>query len=662
MNFRFRFVIISHGEAKKKTKSLHHNEQIKELSDKQKEIKLQIHNHPNHQNNDELKRKRNRILTEIHNLIQQQQNERVKKQLTDIESKKDDSTRMFVAIKEIQRIKPKQKLLINTKDGKLTASDDEQTKIIAEHFKSQFYKQGKTTTSITPTPMRQPFTGTEIHKAVTRLRNNKSPGIDDIKAEMLKNAPSIIMEEIASILNETAETGNYPSEIVEGIIAAIQKPGKKKGPPENLRPITLLSMIRKIMAICVRNRIINRIDKFIPPSQAAYRSGRSTTEHVFSTKIIAEQSISSTDQTMYLLMLDMSKAFDTVNRSTLINELSNVIEKDELHLVNVMLNTKLRVRCGNALSEPFSTNTGVPQGDSLSANQFTFYLARTLADQPIPHNDHNYTSYTNDLNKQIQKEHSYYKPPSTKYLDINQEYADDMSIIATSKIPIQKSKMILPQKLKTNDLMMNEAKTEEYEIKRNGDENWKECKFLGSMLDTTNDIKRRKSLALTAIENLKSIFYSKINTKLKMRAFNCYIGSIFLYNSELWTLTSKLENGIDSFHRRLLRLAVLNIKWPNKISNAQVYVITEANPWSKVVKKRQLSWFGHLMRLSDDTPAKLALSHALHHHITRPRGRQATTWITMMSKRMEDYGSDWKKATTLAQDRAAWNEFIKSHS
>ena len=74
-------------------------------------------------------------------------------------------------------------------------------------------------------------------------------------------------------------------------------------------------------------RIKNKIDTEIPPSQAAYRQGRSTTEHVFATKMLAEKAITSQNYTIYLLMLDMSKAFDTVDRSMLIDDLKNIIDE-----------------------------------------------------------------------------------------------------------------------------------------------------------------------------------------------------------------------------------------------------------------------------------------------------------------------------------------------
>ena len=44
----------------------------------------------------------------------------------------------------------------------------------------------------------------------------------------------------------------------------------------------------------------------------------------------------------------------------------------------------------------------------------------------------------------------------------------------------------------------NQSKTEEFSVKPNGNDDWKKCKLVGSLLDTTEDIKRRTSLANTA--------------------------------------------------------------------------------------------------------------------------------------------------------------------
>ena len=54
-------------------------------------------------------------------------------------------------------------------------------------------------------------------------------------------------------------------------------------------------------------------------------------------------------------------------------------------------------------------------------------------------------------------------------------------------------------------------------------------------------------------------------------------GSIFLYHSELWTLTKTLSASIDAFHRRQLMYAM--------ISNAKLYKLIKAEPWSMTEQK-----------------------------------------------------------------------------
>ena len=57
--------------------------------------------------------------------------------------------------------------------------------------------------------------------------------VKNVKAELLKYRTDDIAKEIAIIYNEIARTGDYPKEIIQGVITAIQKPGKTKGPIEN---------------------------------------------------------------------------------------------------------------------------------------------------------------------------------------------------------------------------------------------------------------------------------------------------------------------------------------------------------------------------------------------------------------------------------------------
>ena len=138
--------------------------------------------------------------------------------------------------------------------------------------------------------------------------------MDQINVELIKYSPEVVYEKIAAICSNIEATGKHPNEITQGILRALQKPGKPKGPTSNLQPIILLSDVRKILAVSITKRIDSRLDYAIPLSQAAYRKNRSTTEHVFATKLIIERKISSTNETVSLLLLDMSKAFNSIQR------------------------------------------------------------------------------------------------------------------------------------------------------------------------------------------------------------------------------------------------------------------------------------------------------------------------------------------------------------
>ena len=140
-------------------------------------------------------------------------------------------------------------------------------------------------------------------------------------------------------------------------------------------------MLRKILTICLLKRIWTRLKTKIPLNQAAYQPGRSTTEQVFAIKILCEKAITSNDYKLHLLLLDMSKAFDTVKRDILMKNLEKILNPDELHILSILTNKPaLKVKVDKEYGEAFQTSLGIMQGDCLSAVLFIYYLAQCLND------------------------------------------------------------------------------------------------------------------------------------------------------------------------------------------------------------------------------------------------------------------------------------------
>ena len=145
-------------------------------------------------------------------------------------------------------------------------------------------------------------------------------------------------------------------------------------------------------------RTWDRLKTQIPLDQASYQEGRSTTGQIFSIKLLAEKAISSSDYKIYILLLDMSKAFDTVNRNQLFETLDEILLPDEIHLLHILTNdVKLKVTVGADYGPGFKTSVGIMQGNCLSAVLFIFYLAKALSSRPPLETEHCYTSSSSVL-------------------------------------------------------------------------------------------------------------------------------------------------------------------------------------------------------------------------------------------------------------------------
>ena len=116
----------------------------------------------------------------------------------------------------------------------------------------------------------------------------------------------------------------------------------------------------------------------------------------------------------------------------------------------------------------------------------------------------------------------------THCIEIDPKSSDDINFIRSWYPKINQAKRLVREMLSEKGLAVNTSKTENFKIFRNTNQHWKECKVLGSLLDTVHNIKRRYGLVTATYNKLGNIFNSHfIKPGTKLKVFNSYVGSIF---------------------------------------------------------------------------------------------------------------------------------------
>ena len=181
-------------------------------------------------------------MTEIH-WERKQENVKVRPFIQPLINNQNENQRMYEAVKNINKVRPKQPLVIQSDEG-LTTNGETQTKIIAKYFTDIFWKDAELMPDLRTTEISNPFISDEIKKAASKMKLNKSPGCNEIPVELTMYAPDCVFESIAKIFNQIPSDGDCPKEINYGILVPLQKPGKPRGLASNLRSIILLSTLR----------------------------------------------------------------------------------------------------------------------------------------------------------------------------------------------------------------------------------------------------------------------------------------------------------------------------------------------------------------------------------------------------------------------------------
>jgi hypothetical protein len=232
-----------------------------------------------------------------------------------------------------------------------------------------------------PIELNDIFSLSEVSAFIKTLKNNKSPGIDGICNELLKNYVDIIGHEIVKLFNIIMQTGKFPSMWCKAILIPLHKGGCVND-QNNYRGISLLCSLGKVFTGILNQRLnrwaINQ--NLLYEHQAGFRSGRSTVDHIFTAYGVAEKYLCKRGGRLYFIFVDFAKAFDCVPHAPLFKRLINIgVHGKILKVLNSMYNQLFScVQTPQGLTEMFKCHVGTRQGCMLSPFLFIIYLNKYI--------------------------------------------------------------------------------------------------------------------------------------------------------------------------------------------------------------------------------------------------------------------------------------------
>nr|VZI00205.1 unnamed protein product [Spirometra erinaceieuropaei] len=522
----------------------------------------------------------------------------------------------------------------------------------------------------------------ETIRAVQQLSSGKAPGSDVIPAEVYKHGGPHLMDHLTALFHEMWRQGEVPQDFIDATIVHLNKRKGNRQACDNHRGISLLNIAGKIFARILLNRLNNHLEQgLLPESQCGFRCHRGTTDMIFAARQLQEKCQEMRTH-LYSTFVDLTKAFDTVNREGLWKIMQKFGCPERFtHMVRQLHDGMMaRVTDNGAVSEAFAVTNGVTQGYVLAPTLFSLMFSAMLMDAYRDERPGIRIAYRTDGHLLNQRRMHFKSRVSTTTVH-ELLFADDCALNTTSEEEMQRSMDLFSAACENFGLVINTQKTVVMhqpppnsatapnappQISVNGThlqvvENFP---YLGSTLSRNtkidDEVANRISKASQAFGRLQSTVWNRhglqLSTKLKM--YKAVILPTLLYGAETWTVYAKQARRLNHFHLSCLR-RILRLKWQDRIPDTDVLERTGILSIYAILRQIQLRWSGHLVRMDDERLPKRLFYGDVATGSRRQGGpiRRYKDTLKSSLKCLQINPTNWEE---LALDRPTWRRTVKT--
>ena len=216
----------------------------------------------------------------------------------------------------------------------------------------------------------------DVGNYISKLKNKKSTGPDDINVFLLKSALPYIVEPLTYIYNLCIRHSVFPDPLKKAKVIPLPKT-KVVTSSNDFRPISLLSVLSKPLENHIYKHLISFIEHhdLFHPFQSGFRN-----HHSCHTALVrmCDKWLSSVNNSEITgaVFLDFKKAFDLVDHNILIKKLSSYLQnQNTLDLICSFLRDRTQyVHVRGTSSKEGCIRYGVPQGSILGPLLFCLFI------------------------------------------------------------------------------------------------------------------------------------------------------------------------------------------------------------------------------------------------------------------------------------------------